>query len=355
MLKEQILSLQKARSYPSISIFMPTTRITVDVSKEKTLIKNLLKDLEKKLISKVDKRDAQALLEKTRNVVDEIDYTKMLDGLGIFVNNEKHFIYRFPFTVPELVIVDDTFETRFLVKQYYRSFEYYLINLNENWTALFSGFDDKLTEIDNEYFPFLLSDIVEISEEPSRFGFESVQLEKLKIYVRELYKRFELSAEKGHPVILAGVKKITSLLLNNVNKKDFIGEIEGSFSKSDVNRLGKRAFEILLSRYETEKKEVLKNFEESFGKKKAAFGLLDIWNLTNEGRVGILLVEENYHQPTRFEGNQPIFVEETNGPYFIEDLVDEVIELVFQQKGDIYFYEDGALKKYNKIGAILRY
>lgn len=80
-----------------------------------------------------------------------------------------------------------------------------------------------------------------------------------------------------------------------------------------------------------------------------------MWNLANQGRIETLLVEENYHQPARFEGNQPVIVNEMNDSLLIEDLVDEIIELVFTQKGKVYFYEDGVLKDYQRIGAILRY
>lgn len=55
MIKNEILNLQKERVYPSITILMPTSRITVDASKEKILLKNLLNDLKEKIKHKVNK------------------------------------------------------------------------------------------------------------------------------------------------------------------------------------------------------------------------------------------------------------------------------------------------------------
>ncbi|MCX8057209.1 MAG: hypothetical protein N3F03_06340 [Ignavibacteria bacterium] len=355
MLKNEILNLQKDVVYPSITILMPTSRITVDTNKEKILLKNLINELEEKLKHKVDKKNAEVLLQKVRDLANEIDFFNMNDGLGIFVNEKKSFIIKFPFTVPALVVIDDTFETKYLIKQYNRSIEYYLLNLNEKETSLFLGFNEIIEPIKNDDFPFSIHDIVEISYEQGTWHYDSAMMEKVKQYLREANRRAKNNIENESPLVIAGVNKIVSLFEDLSDYKLIIGKIEGSYDSKSLHELGKKANAIVQKYLNEIREKVFKEFLESFGYKKATFGLLDVWNLANEGRIETLLVEENYHQPARFEGNQPILVQETNDSLLIEDLVDETIELVFKQKGKVYFYEDGRLNNYSRIGAILRY
>lgn len=355
MIKQEILTLQKERIYPSVTILMPTTRVAVDFNKEKILLKNLIKDVEEKLMKKVDKRTSEQLVERINESVQNIDFSRLEDGLGIFVNSSKSLILKFPFSVPSLTVIDDTFETKFLVKTYNRSMKYWLINLNEKATQLYEGFNSNLMEIKNDLFPFSLNDFLETEVEGTRFTFDSIQMEKLRQFVREANLRFRETNKEDLPIILSGVKKITSMYIQTNDVKSLIGTIEGSYTYADRHELGKKAFEIVQKYLAEKREEVYKDFIENIGYKKSAYGILDIWNLANEGRIDTLLVEENYHQGAKFIDNQPVLIDSTEDLYVIDDFVDEIIELVFQKKGKVYFYEDGKLKEFQRIGAILRY
>lgn len=355
MLKNELLNLQKERIYPSVTLLMPTTRITVDAKKEKIQLKNLVNELEDKLKQKVERKDAELILEKVNQVIDGIDLFRMSEGLGIFVNERRAFYIKFPFRVPEMVVIDDTFETKFLIKQYNRSIEYYLLNLNEKETNLFKGFGEILETVQSNDFPFTIEDVVDLKYDQGTWGYESAQLERLRQYIREAFKRFKVTAEDNNPLILSGVTKLVSLFEELTDYKNVVGKIEGSYTSDNLSELGKKANNLVEKFIAEQREKYLNEFKESFGYGKSAFGLLDIWNLANQGRIEVLLVEENYHQPAKFEGDQPILVPDTNEPYVIEDLIDEVIEIVFLQKGKVYFYEDEKLRDYQRIGAILRY
>jgi stalled ribosome rescue protein Dom34 len=233
--------------------------------------------------------------------------------------------------------------------------EYFLLNLNEKETNLFLGFNEVLEPIESTDFPFALTDVIEITYDQGDWHYDSAIMEKMKQYVREAYRRFKNNSENNSPLIISGVNKIVSLFEDTNDCKNLIGKIEGSYDSSKLTELGKKSNEIVSKYISDLREKIFNQFQESFGYKKAAFGLMDIWNLANEGRIDTLLVEENFHQPAKFEGNQPVFVNETKDSLLIEDLVDETIEKVFTQKGNVYFYEDGRLSKYGRIGAILRY
>lgn len=355
MLKNEILQLQKEIMYPSVTILMPTTRITTDGEKDKIHLKNLIKELEEKLKFKVSRKEADYFMNKINEIVEQLDFKHMNDGLGIFVNPKRSFYMKFPFTLPTLIVIDDTFETKYLIKQLNRTIEYFVLNINEKETMLFKGYAENLEEINDDDFPFSIKDVVDLSEEPNRYAYESAQLEKYRQFVREIDRCFKKYYTENLPLIIAGINKLTSLFEQVSDYKNIIGKIEGSFDKNDVNKLGKEASKIISKYIERKREEIFNEFIENFGKQKSAIGILDIWNLSNQGRVETLLVEENYHQPAKFEGDQPVLVSDTKDPFLIEDLADEIIEIVFKQKGKIYFYDEGKLKDYQRMGAILRY
>lgn len=140
MLKKEILQLQNEIIYPSVTILMPTTRITTDGEKDKIQLKNLVKELEEKLKFKVTRKEAEYIISKINELAEQLDFKYMNDGLGIFVNPNRSFYLKFPFTVPTLTVIDDTFETKYLIKQLNRTIEYFVLNINEKETMLFKGY-----------------------------------------------------------------------------------------------------------------------------------------------------------------------------------------------------------------------
>lgn len=356
MLKKQILELQKSQSYPSITITLPTSRYFIQTIKDKIALKNLIKEAEENLKRKVDKKDTAYFVEKIQKAVDEIDFHHLLDGLGIFVNRNSSFVFKFPFSVPKLAIVDDTFFTKFLIKAFNRNIRYLVLSIAEKPARLFVGFNDSLAEIINGDFPIDIDDVLDVAPPHTKLDFETFQEEKLKQFIRLIDSRLEkYLKEEALSLIISGVTKNVSLFLSLTKRNEIVDTIVGNYDKKNFPKLIKLSWESIRKHNSKFRENILNTFSSEFSSGKGSMGLLEIWMLANQGRVKTLLVEENYHQAAKFQHNTPIFINNPEGPYVIDDLVDEVAELVFKQKGDVYFYEDGRLKNYQRIGAILRY
>jgi hypothetical protein len=70
----------------------------------------------------------------------------------------------------------------------------------------------------------------------------------------------------------------------------------------------------------------------------------------------LLVVERNYHVPAILaEDGSLTRVAETGGSDIMDDAVDEVIEAVLAQGGEVAFVDDGALPEHQHIALILRY
>lgn len=356
MLKEQILELQKEQSFPSITIMLPTHRNFLETEKDKIFLKNLAKECEEKLLLKINKKETEYFLDKIKNVISNIDYHHLLDGLGIFVNRNKEFTFIFPFGVPKLSVVDDTFETKFLIKRFNRNVRYWLLSVAEKPTRLYEGYDTNLIEMTHSGFPIDIDEVLDQHPDRIKLTYEKFQTEKFRQFVRYVDSRFnELKKNNNLPVIVVGGTKTLSTFQEVTDRKDVIGTIVGSFNKANQMQLAKSAFHIVSEHRKKVRDEVLNKFKAEFNKGKASMGLLEVWMLANQGRIKTLLVEENYHQPAKFKENTPIFINKSEGPYELDDIVDELIEIVFIKNGNVLFYEDNLLKDFQRIGAILRY
>lgn len=116
--------MQQMKSYPSVSITLPTHRTFPDNKQDAVLLEDLIRQARKRLLEEVKEEEANGLIRQLESLATEIDHQHNLEGLVLFVSKELAKYYRVPFTVPERVVVDDTFLTRDLVFALNRSKPY---------------------------------------------------------------------------------------------------------------------------------------------------------------------------------------------------------------------------------------
>ena len=113
----------------------------------------------------------------------------------------------------------------------------------------------------------------------------------------------------------------------------------------------------MLEAKETRRQELLQELDTAVGAQRSASTLGEAWMQAQLGRVATLLVEEDYHQPARpsESGMLLSLVDAAGGPDVLEDAVDDLVELVLQKGGQVFFFGDGALALHGRVAAILRY
>ena len=69
-----------------------------------------------------------------------------------------------------------------------------------------------------------------------------------------------------------------------------------------------------------------------------------------------MLVEADFEYPAdKSENGDQLLPYTGKGAGALDDAVDEIIESVLADGGEVYFYEPGALDLHQQIGAVLRY
>lgn len=90
---------------------------------------------------------------------------------------------------------------------------------------------------------------------------------------------------------------------------------------------------------------------------RAAFGIHQVWTAVKEGRGLKLLVEKDF-RCAGFVGNEggQLFLKKPELSYHtIPDVVDTLIAMTLQHKGQVVFFDPPMLQEYQSIALITRY
>lgn len=354
-------ALQEVKDYPAISIFARTYRTSPDNAGDRTRVKNAVNEASERLLAEFSKREAEPLIAELEGVAEEVDYQHTLDTLAIFVSRSLTTAVYLPYVVLERVVVDETFATRDLVRAMNRAQRYWLLAISEQPTRLYHGSDVHLEEFVGHGLPMTHNGPGGAIRLPGGFGINSSRLrdDAQRQFLRAVDTALApvLTADPL-PLIVAGIdRNLTFFREVTQHGDDIVGTVTGSFERTPVPELGALAAPVLqdaLARYRETQLEAL---DGAVSAQRYASGLDDAWRMAHEGRIHVLLVEEDFHYPaTTTDGGMRLLpAEDATAPGVLDDAVDELVEAVITRGGRVYFYEDGRLADHRRVAAILRY
>lgn len=105
MNRHGIQILQNIRGYPALSVLVPTHRAPPGDRQDQIRVKNLVVQAIDRLLAEFSKREINRLLAQLRKLLAQIDYSRTLEGLALFVNRDFARKFYLPFSVKEKVLV----------------------------------------------------------------------------------------------------------------------------------------------------------------------------------------------------------------------------------------------------------
>ncbi len=354
--KTLLNSLMKVKEYPCVSIIFPTYRTAPDNQKNTIRLKNLVHEAIDKIEHEFGKKDSKKMVEKINTLASKVDISRTLDGLALYVSEEVMEMVDIPFRVRERVIIDKTFAVRDLIMGVNRGTHYYILDISLHKARLISCFGEQAQEVTDNGFP-LESEFPMLELNPADFSKEKEK--QIKEFLNKVDKLFlshyHLQSTK---VVLAGVQKNLALYREVADVKDMIfGQIEGNYESESVHDLGKKAWEVVKEKAKKERHTALNELQRAVSSRKLASGISEVWRMANEGRVSMLVTEQDYNVRAGLEENNTLVLDVSNLPNnkVMPDAVDEVAEIVIDKGGRVVFVDDGTLGNHYKIAAVLRY
>jgi hypothetical protein len=360
-LKEENDILNAVKYMPSVSIIIPFEPKMSLKSGLEYKLKTVIDKVEKQLMAGYPEERSRPVLNKLKGIVKKIDYTTYKKSIAIYVSPFKEKVYYLDFAVEEKIIVDESFEIRDLIYCKKEMHKYLVLVLSSKKNRIYLGntiLFVRLVSHTPEHaaaYKNDISDRVANFSEPSQRN--EIMLEKFLRYTDEglsiVLKAYPL------PVLVMGAdrtaghfKKITH------NTNHILAYIPGNFEEATVAEL-RNALQPHIADWKKIKHEDLKRqLDAAMGARKLAIGIQDVWKAAAHKKGRLLVVEKNFMYAAHHGAEEDIIYKQeiqNAADLYIKDAVDDVIEKVLENGGDVEFVDDDVLNEYEHIALIQFY
>ncbi|MGX4694070.1 baeRF3 domain-containing protein [Streptomyces sp. JNUCC 63] len=357
-----LAELRRPRSYPAVSVLTPTHRREPDNTQDPVRLRKVVTEAKKQLetdpaVSRERRADVVRQLDQA---LAEVDLTHAEDGLVIYAAPGEHQVWSVARTVPERVVLSNTFLTRNLVSAHTAERPFWVLSVSADRVTLWSGGVDRVVEERIGGFP-LTRDLAEnfdaerqqrIGDSPSTF-----RDERTRQFLRDADTAMStVLREQPRPLCVTGERAALSAL-------DEVGTVAKSAVHVQHGGLAhgtpEAVWRVIRPVQEAEMRKgtaaVTRELETARGRKSFAAGVDEVWRSAREGRIRLLAVEENYRVTVRDDAGDHLVPAESGDLGAREDIVDEIVEQCLETGADVRFVPDGTLDEAQGIAGVLRY
>ncbi len=300
------------------------------------------------------------VMQKITNIISGLNYDTGKKGIAVYVSPVFEKVLYLDVPAEAKIIIDESFEIRDLLYSNQQQYKYLALVLSSGESKLFlcnNTIIEKIAGSKAENVELPENDLPERVANFSTPGDrKEIQLEK---FIRHVDQTLEAALNSNpFPVFVMGVERVTGHFRQITKHSNaVIDYINGSCEDLSISQLREKLAPAVSVWKSKQQKELLFQLEEAAGKKRLAAGIADVWKEALHQKGRLLVVEKNYLHPAQHSDVEDRITELSephNSFSSIRDAVDDVIEKVLQNGGDVEFVDDGALKKYRRI-ALIRY
>lgn len=355
---QTLKKLKNMSSESCITIILNTHRTSPDSKKDPLLLKNLIKETERRLFEDRNKKEAQILMDRLTQLENEIDHNYNLESLILFVNEDVAEFIRLPIHVEDRVVIDNTFHTRDLIRGLHAENSYYVLVLNRQKVRLIEASNDKVVREISDPFPIENTDL--FTSSPT----ESSNATRESNLLAEFFNRIDkevnnIRRENPLPVLIYATESNYHDYLKIADDKDSIIEtfVTHTDSNARAHHIVEEAWKIMSNLTKERNNARKEDLMKAVGAGNFMSDINDIWRAMQRGRVRTLFIEQGLFQPgiMTTEEIQILPEKDRSKSEVVDDIYDEMIEHNMKYGGDVVFLPKGELSKFNGFGAILRY
>ncbi|WP_369241421.1 chemotaxis protein [Streptomyces sp. R21] len=356
-----LTELRRPRPYPAVSVLTPTHRREPDNAQDPVRLRNVVAEAKKQLeadpaVTRERRTDLVAQLDLA---LAEVDLAHAEDGLVIFAAPGEHQVWSLARTVPERVVLSDTFLTRNLVAAQVSERPFWVLSVSADRVTLWNGGADRVVAEDSGGFPLTRSLEDPDAERQERVGdlASTFRAERTRQFLREADTAMStVLREHPRPLYVTGETAALSAL-------DEVGTVtkqashipHGGLAHGTPEAVWQAVRPLITAEERKNVDAVARELESARGRKEFAAGVDEVWQNAAEGRVRLLAVEENYRVTVRDDGGEHLVPAESGDLDAREDIVDEIVERCLETGADVRFVPDGSLADAKGIAGVLRY
>ena len=330
--------LQRQRAYPSVTLLqstVPGSRMDDDDLAGLTHLADLA---DRRLDGDVPDEIRVPIVSTIMDLLGEAAQLPSTKGISICVSPHFSAVVRLGRDVRSRCIIDDTFATRDMVADLNRTAEFRVVTVSDRKARLLVGDRSRLVEDLTEAWP-LLRDEEQSLGQWSREVSHALGREQQALSL---------------PTVIAGVDRSVREILK-LDRPITIGLISGNHDRTGWVDLHTAAWPLVTDWLRSDRQRARERLDHAHGARRYAGGIEEVWDLANDGRVELLVVEESYDFPARVSGGRLQAAKDRWAPDVVDDAVDELIEIVLQKGGSTVIVPDGDLIELDRVAAVLRY
>ncbi|MGB3342280.1 MAG: hypothetical protein WBA61_00075 [Aequorivita sp.] len=353
-----IKELKDIRSENCISIIITTHRTKPDYLKDPLHLKNMIKEVETRLIADIGRKDASKLLERVNVLANSIDHSQNLESLVLFVNEDIAEYTRLPIKVEDRVVIDETFATRDLIRAMHLETHYYILVLSQEKIRLIEAMNGKaVKEIGR---PFPIENTQFFSKNRAANALASRQTNLIAEFFNQADKDVNaLRKTNPLPVFICGLEENKNEYFRIADLKNTLFDVYLNKNKinDSVHAIVEESWSVVKDYMVEKNKRRKEELKKAVGENKFLSDTNEIWKAISEGRIQTLFIQQGLFQPAVMKGDEIEYVSDDrrNDTGVIDDIYDEMIEANMDFGGDVVFLPKGELDKFNGFGAITRY
>ena len=360
-----LTDLAEQRNDLSVSIFLPTTPISLETDADRILLKNLAKEaLDQLQAANADKRRVTALIEELDDLIEDDEFWRFqAHGLVIYVTPDNLRTFRVPNALEPLVAVSDRFHLKPLLRSTTFCNVGYVLALADGGVRLIEVSADLPAETVNvEAMPTDAASAVGKASIASRsysgrLGGGEGKKVRLRQYARQVDAALRgLLAGSAAPLILASVENLGAIY-RSVNTYPHLAAqgIEGNPERLSAAELAAAARPILDELYRTQIADWHALFQQRGNEDRATTDIARAARAATFGAVQSLLVDMDQV----VNGT----VDESDGAVTFADgpgadtygVVDEITRRVLRSGGEVLSVRTADIPDGQSLAAILRY
>jgi len=353
--------IEGVQFFPSVSIILP---FEPKMSLKKELTNSLDRAVEI-VEAEVDKNypdDMGTLvMYKLRAIINNLNFNTFKKSIAIYVSPVFEKVLYLDIAVEEKILVDESFAIRDLV--------YSKKQLHKYLVLLLSGKESRMYLVNEDSYIRILSNTPELIaayRNDLRDGGTNIlsmpeRKEKvMEKFLQHLDSSLDIILNAYQlPLFVLGTEKILRHFNNLTRHGGFVIDyIDGNYEEASLPQLKKALKPYVVDWESVKQKEVMNKLADAAGKNKLAAGIRDVWREARSLKGRLLVVEKNYMYAAE-RGSSDELIYKAIGPYnkfsYIKDAVDDVMEKVLENGGDVEFVDEGVLKDYHKIALVQFY
>ncbi len=343
---------------PAVSIIMPFEPKMSSKAEIQHCLKVAVDSVERELKENYSMEMTSLILHKLTNIIKKLNYNTHKCSIAIYVSPIFEKVLYLDIAVEQKTIIDESFEIRDLVYSKKNFHKYLVLLIRENESVIYFGHSSSLVRIVSNQPELINYDAKDYLNEG--FGFsENSSLKKISII------RFLNQIDNSLPIILPAYR----LPLFVVGTESLLGHFKlltkhagmvVDFLLINDEKISNDALnEVLLPSIsdwkKVKQKDILNRLDQAASKNKLAIGMTNVWREAMKRKGRLLVVEKNFKYAAQL-GNGTDLLEELLAPYnkfsYIRDAVDDVMEKVLENGGDVEFVDAEVLKDYQHIALI---